>query len=145
MYRSEATAAACCSSTASHCHPIRVSRPATVTVSVTRVQFRLPEHEEQILDAIGRLLLPQGRTSISSNRNQKPKVPAPKVCCSRSQARVVHNKSAKICYENAPNGNKIGGVVSDTITFEGDINKLKCSRDIIGGIRETSIKDFTNA
>ncbi len=42
---------------------------------------------------------------------------------------------------------KIGGVVcgvfTDTIIFEGDIKKPKCNKDIIGGIRETAIKDFT--
>ncbi len=42
--------------------------------------------------------------------------------------------------------NKIGGivrgVVTDTIIFEGKINKPKCNKDVIGGIRETSIKDF---
>jgi hypothetical protein len=42
---------------------------------------------------------------------------------------------------------KIGGIVrgvfTDTIIFEGNINKPKCNKDIIGGIRETAIKDFT--
>ena len=42
---------------------------------------------------------------------------------------------------------KIGGIVrgvfTDTIIFEGKINKPKCNEDIIGGIRETAIKDFT--
>ncbi len=30
-----------------------------------------------------------------------------------------------------------------TIIFEGKINKPKCNQDIIGGIRESSINDFT--
>jgi hypothetical protein len=42
---------------------------------------------------------------------------------------------------------KIGGIVrgvfTDTIIFEGEINKPKCNKDVIGGIRETAIKDFT--
>ncbi len=42
---------------------------------------------------------------------------------------------------------KIGGVVrgvfTDIIIFEGKINKSKCNKDVIGGIRETAIKDFT--
>jgi hypothetical protein len=42
---------------------------------------------------------------------------------------------------------KIGGIVrgvfTDTIIFESRINKPKCNKDIIGGIRETAIKDFT--
>ena len=42
---------------------------------------------------------------------------------------------------------KIGGIVrgvfTDTIIFEGKINKTKCNKDIIGGIRETAIKDYT--
>jgi hypothetical protein len=42
---------------------------------------------------------------------------------------------------------KIGGIVrgvfTDTIIFEGKINKPKCNKDVIGGIRETAIKDFT--
>ena len=42
---------------------------------------------------------------------------------------------------------KIGGVVrgffTDTVIFEGEIIKPKCNKDIIGGIRETSIKEFT--
>ena len=41
---------------------------------------------------------------------------------------------------------KIGGIVrgvfTDTIIFEGKINKPKCNKDVIGGIRETAIKDF---
>ena len=42
---------------------------------------------------------------------------------------------------------KIGGIVrglfTDTIIFEGSIIKPKCNKDIIGGIRKTTIKDFT--
>ncbi len=42
---------------------------------------------------------------------------------------------------------KVGGIVrgvfTDTIIFEGKINKPKCNEDIIGGIRETANKDFT--
>jgi hypothetical protein len=45
-------------------------------------------------------------------------------------------------------GGVVRGVFTDTITFEGDINKPTCNKDIIGGIRsirESSGKDFTNA
>ncbi len=42
---------------------------------------------------------------------------------------------------------KIGGiergVFTDNILFEGKINKPKCNKDVIGGIRETAIKYFT--
>ena len=42
---------------------------------------------------------------------------------------------------------KIGGIVRGvftyTIIFEGKINKPKCNKDVIGGIRETAIKDLT--
>jgi hypothetical protein len=42
---------------------------------------------------------------------------------------------------------KIGGVVrsifTDTIIFEVDIIKPECNKDIISGIKETSIKEFT--
>jgi hypothetical protein len=42
---------------------------------------------------------------------------------------------------------KIGGIVrgvfTDTIIFEGKIKKPKCNKDVIGGIREPAIKDFT--
>jgi hypothetical protein len=37
----------------------------------------------------------------------------------------------------------VRGVFSDTIIFEGKINKLKCNKDIIGGIRQTAVKAFT--
>ncbi len=40
-------------------------------------------------------------------------------------------------------GGIVLGVFTDTIIFEGDINKLTCSKDIICGIRKTSVKDFT--
>ena len=32
---------------------------------------------------------------------------------------------------------------TDTIIFDGKINKPKCNKDVIGGTRETGIKDFT--
>jgi hypothetical protein len=35
------------------------------------------------------------------------------------------------------------GVFTDVIIFEGDIKKPKCNSDVIGGIRETRINDFT--
>ena len=35
------------------------------------------------------------------------------------------------------------GVFTDTIIVEGNINKVECNNDIIGGIRETDIKPFT--
>ena len=42
---------------------------------------------------------------------------------------------------------KIGGIVrgvfTDTIIFEGKITKPKCNKNIIGGIRATSVIDFT--
>jgi hypothetical protein len=40
-------------------------------------------------------------------------------------------------------GGKLIGVFTDTIVVEGDINKVSCSKTIIGGIRETDIKEFT--
>ena len=40
-------------------------------------------------------------------------------------------------------GGIVRGVFTDTIIFEGKIDKPKCNKDIIGGIRETTIKDFT--
>ena len=42
-------------------------------------------------------------------------------------------------------GGVVCGVFTDTIIFEGDIKKPKCNKDIIGGIRETAIKDLQNA
>ena len=56
----------------------------------------------------------------------------------------IYNVSAMKMHQMAT---KIGGIVrgvfTDTIIFEGEINKPKCNKDVIGGIRETSIKDFT--
>jgi hypothetical protein len=56
----------------------------------------------------------------------------------------IYNVSAMKMHQMAT---KIGGIVrgvfTDTIIFEGNINKPKCNKDIIGGIRETAIKDFT--
>jgi hypothetical protein len=56
----------------------------------------------------------------------------------------IYNVSAMKMHKMAT---KIGGIVrgvfTDTIIFEGKINKPKCNKDIIGGIRETAIKDFT--
>ncbi len=40
-------------------------------------------------------------------------------------------------------GGTVRGVFTDTIIFEGNITKPECNKDIIGGIRETTIKDFT--
>jgi hypothetical protein len=42
-------------------------------------------------------------------------------------------------------GGSMCGVFTDTIIFEGDTNvpNLKCDKNIIGGIRETKIKEFT--
>ena len=56
----------------------------------------------------------------------------------------IYNISAMKMHQMAT---KIGGIVrgvfTDTIIFEGNINKPKCNKDIIGGIRETTTKDFT--
>jgi hypothetical protein len=56
----------------------------------------------------------------------------------------IYNVSAMKMHKMAT---KIGGIVrgvfTDTIIFEGKINKPKCNKDVIGGIRETAIKDFT--
>jgi hypothetical protein len=47
---------------------------------------------------------------------------------------------------------KVGGIVRcvftdtiflNTIIFEGKITKPKCNKDVISGIRETSVEDFT--
>ncbi len=40
-------------------------------------------------------------------------------------------------------GSIVRGVFTDTIIFEGEINKAKCNKYVFGGIRETAIKDFT--
>ncbi len=42
-------------------------------------------------------------------------------------------------------GGTVRGVFTDTIIFEGEINKPKCNKDIIGGIRSTGIKMLQNA
>jgi len=38
---------------------------------------------------------------------------------------------------------KLIGVFTDTLVVEGDVNKIECNKHIIGGIRETDIKEFT--
>jgi hypothetical protein len=48
----------------------------------------------------------------------------------------MHQMSTKI-------GGTVRGVFTDTIIFEGKITKPKCNKNIIGGIRATSVKDFT--
>ena len=48
----------------------------------------------------------------------------------------MHQMASKI-------GGVVRGVFTDTIIFEGNIKKPKCNKDIIGGIRETTTKDFT--
>ena len=40
-------------------------------------------------------------------------------------------------------GSSLIGVFTDTIVVENSINKVECNNDIIGGIRETDIKPFT--
>jgi hypothetical protein len=40
-------------------------------------------------------------------------------------------------------GGTVRGVFTDTIIFEGEVNKPKCNKDIIGGIRSTGMNDFT--
>ncbi len=40
-------------------------------------------------------------------------------------------------------GGTVRGVFTDTIIFEGKLTKPKCNKNIIGGIRATSVKDFT--
>ena len=53
----------------------------------------------------------------------------------------------KFSYENASNDNQnrwnCTRYFTDTVTFEGNINKPKCNKDVIGGITETITKDFT--
>ncbi len=55
----------------------------------------------------------------------------------------IHNVSAMKMHQMAT---KIGSIVrvvfTDTIIFEGKINKPICNKDIIGGIRESAIKEF---
>ena len=56
----------------------------------------------------------------------------------------IYNVSAMKMHQMATRiGGIVRGVFTDTIIFEGNINKPKCNKDIIGGIRETAIKDFT--
>ena len=56
----------------------------------------------------------------------------------------IYNISAMKMHQMATKiGGTVRGVFTDTIIFEGDINKPTCNKDIIGGIRETGIKDFT--
>jgi hypothetical protein len=56
----------------------------------------------------------------------------------------IYNISAMKMHQMATQiGVIVHGVFTDTIIFEGDINKPACNKDIIGGIRETSVKDFT--
>jgi hypothetical protein len=56
----------------------------------------------------------------------------------------IYNVSAMKIQQMAT---KMGGIVrggfTDTIFFEGKINKSECNYDVIGRIRETAIKDFT--
>jgi hypothetical protein len=40
-------------------------------------------------------------------------------------------------------GGKLIGIYTDTIVVDGDINKVSCNKHIIGGIRETDVKEFT--
>jgi hypothetical protein len=39
----------------------------------------------------------------------------------------------------------VRGVFTDTIIFGGNIIKPKCNKNIIGGVRETSIKSLQSA
>jgi len=56
----------------------------------------------------------------------------------------IYNVSAMKMHQMATKiGGFVRGVFTDTIIFEGKINKPKCNKDITGGIRETAIKDFT--
>ena len=56
----------------------------------------------------------------------------------------IYNVSAMKMHKMATKiGGNVCGVFTDTIIFEGKINKPKCNKDVIGGIRETAIKDFT--
>ena len=40
-------------------------------------------------------------------------------------------------------GGKLLGVFTDTVICEGKVNKIEYNKDIIGGIRETNVKEFT--
>jgi beta-galactosidase beta subunit len=42
-------------------------------------------------------------------------------------------------------GGIVRGVFTDTIIFEGDINKPKCNKSVIGGIRKLVLKVLQNA
>ena len=41
-------------------------------------------------------------------------------------------------------GGTVRGVFTDTVIFDGEINKPKCNKDVIGGIRANGIQDFTS-
>ena len=57
----------------------------------------------------------------------------------------VYNCSAIKMHQLATNvGGSLCAIFTDTIIIEGDHNKPSCNKDIIGGIRETDIKEFTN-
>ena len=56
----------------------------------------------------------------------------------------IYNVSAMKMHQMASKiGGNVCGVFTDTIIFEGQINIPKCNKNVIGGIRETSVKDFT--
>ena len=56
----------------------------------------------------------------------------------------IYNISAMKMHQMATQiGGTVRGVFTDTIIFEGSINTPKCNKNIIGGIRKTSIKEFT--
>jgi hypothetical protein len=56
----------------------------------------------------------------------------------------IYNISAMKMHQMATKiGWVVRGVFTDTIIFEGKINEPKCNKDIIGGIREINIIDFT--
>ena len=56
----------------------------------------------------------------------------------------IYNISAMKMHQMATQiGGIVRGVFTDTIIFEGGINKPKCNKKVIGGIRKTSIKEFT--
>jgi hypothetical protein len=48
----------------------------------------------------------------------------------------VHQMATKI-------GGSVRGVFTDTMIFEGKINTPKYNKDVIGDVRETTMKDFT--
>ncbi len=56
----------------------------------------------------------------------------------------IYNVSAmKMHQMSTKTGGIVRGVFTDTIIFEGKINKPKCNKNVIGGIREKAIKDLT--